>query len=195
MRIRSLLLLILLGFSIQFTHGAEAVELSWLSSGRIERFDHSADLLSDISAGLCLALPALLAADSDLPANTFALSYGGAISLSFGTKTLAKSLIDAPRPDAYRREFGADAAKLYDSFPSGHTTMAFTASSFLTTAAILRPDLLSGNVSLVAAGCTTLAAATGFFRYTSGSHHLVDILTGIALGSLIGSVTSAIVFY
>lgn len=185
-------LLLLLTPALSYASGPD--EPLELSSWQIEQFDHTSDLLSDITVGLALALPALLVADPDFPADTTAVSYAGALSLSFGTKSLAKALIDAPRPPAYLDQFGPDATDAYDSFPSGHTTMAFTAASFLTTAAILRPDLLQGRVMTVAAGCTSLAAATGYLRYRSGSHHPVDIAAGILLGSLVGSVTAFLLF-
>jgi len=83
-----------------------------------------------------------------------------------GTTTVLKWATDRERPD------GSDD----DSFPSGHTSITFAASSFI--------HFRYGFKYAIPAYAA--AAFTGYSRIDSERHHLGDVLAGAAIGVVSG---------
>jgi len=114
--------------------------------------------------------------------------YAGSAALSFGARTALKAVFDRARPYMYYADPPAGAiadGDYLDSFPSGHTIMAFTGAGF--TAALFRiryPDSPYRVPAVIAS--YALAAVTAGLRVGSGSHFMTDVLAGAAIGSLFG---------
>lgn len=114
--------------------------------------------------------------------------YLESVFFSFGVKDILKGLIKRYRPYMYQESVPAKLAAdrdRYLSFPSGHTTMAFTGASFASYVFwILNPDSKwKVPVSILSFG---LASTTAVFRVLSGNHFISDVLAGACLGSLSG---------
>jgi membrane-associated phospholipid phosphatase len=73
------------------------------------------------------------------------------------------------------------------SFPSGHTTAAFTAAG-LSCAHHLHTGLYGNQLAdtLACAGAITLAAATGTLRVVGDRHYATDVWAGAAIGFAVG---------
>ncbi|HET6512951.1 MAG TPA: phosphatase PAP2 family protein [Candidatus Kapabacteria bacterium] len=65
----------------------------------------------------------------------------------------------------------------HQSFPSGHTTIAFTLSS------VLAEEIDNNAIDI---GLYTLAALTGLSRIVDGRHWFADVVGGAAIGTLCG---------
>ncbi|MFB6262860.1 MAG: phosphatase PAP2 family protein, partial [Bradymonadaceae bacterium] len=109
------------------------------------------------------------------------------LALAEFTSTLLKYVVARQRPpsDCPGPAFCTD--KRYQSFPSGHTTMAFTGASF-TCAVHEHADLYGATWADRAAclGALGVAAATGLCRIMSENHYLSDVLAGALIGVTAG---------
>ncbi len=114
--------------------------------------------------------------------------YAEALALSYGIKSIVKSLVVRYRPYAYvdnpSPALLAD-PELEDSFPSGHVTVAFAAAA--ATGYIFS---LYNSSPAERAGMWTaafgLAGATAVLRVWSGNHFASDVVAAAGIGSLIG---------
>lgn len=81
----------------------------------------------------------------------------------------------------------------YRSFFSGHSSLAFT-SAALICSHHLRLDLFGGGaVELATCGVAMgTAAATALFRVMADQHYLSDVLTGAAVGTIVGFLVPAL---
>lgn len=147
--------------------------------------------LSDISLGLALgaiAAPASLALvaerDEILPA---ALACAEALAFTYAAKDLAKIAFPKARPYVYGDAAleGEDLAEALESFPSGHTALAFCSAAYLATVALGIARDRPATPWLVAGSCG-LALGTGVLRVLSGKHFPTDAAAGAAIGSGIG---------
>jgi membrane-associated phospholipid phosphatase len=159
---------------------------------RLAMFGYSEglDTASDFVQYAALALPLALALGvSQDQAFATGVIYFEVVTRAFFAKNMVKFLVHRVRPWAYS---DPDPASLppnlerNDSFPSGHTTMAFAAAAFGVTVAVL--DLPSGSPWLVPFAVTEvgLAAITGSLRVFSGMHFMTDVVAGAVLGAAIG---------
>ena len=105
-----------------------------------------------------------------------------------GIKDITKLIVDRPRPYMYFDGYPQKEIEERDwckSFPSGHTTMAFTAAAFNTYVfSKYFPD--SPWRFVVAGGSYAIAVTTAALRLASGNHFATDVLTGAAIGTLCG---------
>lgn len=152
-------------------------------------YNESLSKASDITLGLTLVTPGvlgLIAPPSDYVA--IATSYAGTMVSAYGVRTVLKQVIHKPRPyvqDGVPLPDGVDPAENYESFPSGHSIMAFSAAAYAQTMQLLfYPD--STTMKAVSATTWILAATTATLRVISGNHYLEDVLAGAAIGSAIG---------
>jgi membrane-associated phospholipid phosphatase len=162
--------------------------LPWIDAVTLFPYNDSVSTASAGATGLAMLLPAAFAllgrTDQILPA---ASTYAEALSFTFIAKDLLKLAFPKARPYAYgAADLSGDMrAEADESFPSGHTALAFCAA---TTFAVLAEELVPDEPATpwLIAGGYGLAAATAALRVASGDHFLVDVLAGAALGTGIG---------
>ncbi|GAB4373851.1 MAG: hypothetical protein Kow009_09590 [Spirochaetales bacterium] len=168
-----------------------------LDKGDVNPFDRlmmfsyssSLDTASDITQFSALLLPLSLALDVD-STEYWALGvlYVEAVTLSYSVKNALKLSIPRYRPYMYYEDTPGSLISegdFKDSFPSGHTTMAFTGASLFTYLyGCYHPD--SPWRLPLSVGAYSVAVATAALRVGSGSHFVSDVLTGAIIGSLSG---------
>jgi len=147
--------------------------------GSQENADDASDLLRD-SLVASVALTALAMPDGDdATEHTISKSKGLIVELaalkSTGLITNSiKDLTDRERPNHANDQ----------SFPSGHTSRAFTAAAL--TSKNLESLYLNETVeSGIRIGVYTIASATAWARVEAGVHYPTDVLAGAALGNFL----------
>ena len=145
--------------------------------------DKTASLLN---AGLMVS-PALLAINrSTEDIATLGVMYLETMAGAYASKEILKKVVDRPRPYTYFE--GAPESEKdewNDSFPSGHTTMAFASAGFVSYVfSRYYPD--SKWKAPVIAASYSLATTTALLRIMSGNHFMTDVLSGALLGTLWG---------
>ena len=149
-------------------------------------YNESLSKASDITLGLTLVTPGVLGLIAP-PSDYIAIvsSYAGTMVSAYGVRTVLKHVIHKPRPYVGQIDRPADTSEDYESFPSGHSIMAFSAAAYAQTMQLLfYPD--STTMKAVSATTWILAATTATLRVISGNHYLEDVLAGAAIGSAIG---------
>ncbi|MEA4859124.1 hypothetical protein SDC9_59293 [bioreactor metagenome] len=143
--------------------------------------------VSDVTLGLTALAPSLFVLAAP-PSDYLAIggSYAGTMVVAYATRSVLKHTIERARP--YVGEIvdrPSDTSEDYESFPSGHALMAFSAAAYTQTLqALWYPD--SAAMKAVSYATWGLAATTAALRVFSGNHHLGDVLAGAAIGSAIG---------
>ncbi len=149
--------------------------------------DRAADVTLYTGMALPLALALLMPGDQ---AGAAGVIYLEVIGEAFFAKNAGKYLFPRPRPYLYFPSASgsgpADPTERYDSFPSGHATMACAAAACGVVVAAL--ELPPGSPWLLpfVATETGLAVVTASLRVAAGMHFMSDVLAGAALGTLIG---------
>ncbi len=114
--------------------------------------------------------------------------------LYYGTTHITKSLIGGFRPYMYNENVPLDFKMDFESrlsFFSGHAAFSFASAVFLSTIySKYYPD--SNWKGVIWGSSIFLASITGYLRVISGMHFLSDVLTGAAVGSLIGYIVPLI---
>ena len=119
---------------------------------------------------------------------TDAVMFIEAETLIYGITKCAKGLSERPRPYVYNQDVSAEKRHdsiSYESFWSGHTSLAFTAAVF-TGYVYQRRHPHSPHVKPVWIAGLSCAAATAVLRVRSGNHFPSDVAAAAAAGSLIG---------
>lgn len=153
-------------------------------------FSPSLDTISTILSFATLASPAILVTAPRSEWVTLGVIYLEAVGLSWALKELGKSLVPRYRPYMYfpgYPEKDVESGEFCQSFPSGHTALAFTGAAFC---AYTLPQYF-GDASWVMpaiVGSYALAVSTGIFRVMSGNHFFTDALVGAAIGTISGLV-------
>jgi membrane-associated phospholipid phosphatase len=168
---------------------AEGRSATWaVDEAAMFPYDETLDKASLAPLGLAAIWPAGFALvcgkGQPLPA---ASAYGEALALTYAAKELMKKAFPRDRPYTY--EGGTLEGELLEeaeeSFPSGHTALAFCgATSFATLALRLAPG--APATPWLVAGGYAFALGTAVLRVASGCHFVSDALAGAALGSGIG---------
>ncbi|HXJ32375.1 MAG TPA: phosphatase PAP2 family protein [Gemmatimonadales bacterium] len=112
-----------------------------------------------------------------------------AVSWTVAATELLKVSIHRSRPALYRAGAATAAADPdnRESFPSGHTSLAFAAATAYTTLALRQHLPHAGRNAIV---LFVAATAAGVLRVAGGKHFPSDVLAGAALGSGIGWATA-----
>jgi membrane-associated phospholipid phosphatase len=158
-------------------------------------YSRDADIASSVTQYSAATIPLLMSLTGDTlqESVTDAIVYAESLTLAYGAKNVLKYLLPRYRPYVYSG--GAPGIDPYEddqSFPSTHTTMAFTAAAFT---AYLYTQSLPGSASewpFVVTGYA-LATLTAAYRVFSGMHFVTDVLGGAVLGTLCGFVVPSIV--
>ena len=123
-------------------------------------------------------------------ADVIGVMYLETYLLNSGLTYLLKNAFGRTRPFVYNKNPDIPASLRMShtarrSFPSGHTSTAFSSLVFLATVhSRLNPD--SSANGWVWGGCLAAAATTGYLRYTAGMHFPTDIIAGATLGAFAG---------
>lgn len=135
-----------------------------------------------------LLTPVLLLAEPADEYLRFATMYGETLLTAYALKELGKHWFSRARPFLYYQDYPEEKigeGDAYDSFPSGHATMAFAGATFTSYVfATYHPDSVWKIPVTVAS--YSLAIATAAMRVASGNHFPSDVLTGALLGTLVG---------
>ena len=140
------------------------------------------------TAALALLTPAMFAVLPDSQWLTIGIMYTEALLFANGIKEWIKLGVYRPRPYMYFDGFPQDKVDEGDwncSFPSGHTTLAFTGAAF-TTMLFCNYFPNSKWKYAVAGGTFGLAALTGILRMASGNHFFSDVIAGAFIGTVCG---------
>jgi len=115
---------------------------------------------------------------------TYGIMYAQAAILSYGTRVLMRNNLTRFRPYYHDgRELRAE--HRHDSFPSGHTTVAFMSAAFFAAAVSQEhPDSRWKRPAI--AGSYAFATGIGAMRMLSGMHFFTDVIAGAAIGSFYG---------
>jgi membrane-associated phospholipid phosphatase len=131
---------------------------------------------------------------------TFLVVYAQTLAVNSLMTEVLKSAIGRPRPFTYLDPDEVDpgsaeelirAQERHDadrSFPSGHTTAAFAAST--AGATLLTLELLGRSrwgIAVAWVGGTAVAATTGALRVLAGRHFPSDVVTSALLGGAVGA--------
>ncbi len=153
-------------------------------------YNENLSLVSDFTSVLTMATPTVLAFEA-APSDYLAIgaSYSATMLSSYIVRSTLKSTINRERPYVGESIRPADTSEDYESFPSGHTLLAFASATYLQTMTSMRyPDSnLLKTTSIVA---WSLAATTAVLRVVSGNHYPTDVLGGAAIGGALGFVGS-----
>lgn len=151
-------------------------------------YNETISLASDITSALTMIAPsAFLFAAPSSDWLGLGLTYAPTVLASYAVRTVLKETIARPRPYQLPGHIDTrpDSSDKNQSFPSGHTLMAFSSAAFTQTVFSLKyPD--SPYKTAVTATTWALAATTAVLRVASGNHFVTDVLAGAAIGSLLG---------
>ena len=154
----------------------------------MKQYSRSLDITASVFVGAATAFPLALFATEKHEWITIFTMYAETMLLAHVAKALTKSLVFRPRPYMYFDNYPqkrVDSGDWNNSFPSGHTTMAFAAAGFTTFVfATYFPGSL-WNIP-VALGSYSLAVSIAVLRICSGNHFFSDVLVGAAIGTVIG---------
>lgn len=153
-------------------------------------YSESAGMWSDILLYACMASPLLLLTSTPIRSDIAVISgmYLQTTILGIALPAYGKGGVQRVRPYVYnpnapfKIKLTSEAKR---SFFSGHTTMAFATTVFLSS--IYRtyyPD--SKAKQYIWTGSILLASTVGYLRIAAGSHFLTDVLVGAVVGSAIG---------
>ena len=163
-------------------------------------FSPAPDLASDITEYTSLAMPLLPALGAAVNLNykelfSITVEYAESLMYSLGVKNLLKGMIKRFRPYAYYaggnngyfspEYLAAENSETAMSFPSGHTTAAFTGAVF---AGMIFDRYFPDSPLRIPVWITALtaASATGILRVLSGNHYVTDVVSGAVIGSFFG---------
>lgn len=173
------------------------VLVSTSSLGATNKFDEQfmfpynkgLSLASEVSLVLSMAAPSALLFSA--PSTTWVqlgVGYGTSMLASYATSSTMKHFIPRERPyqiPGNNTLLPQNLSGLDGSFPSRHTMLAFSAAAFTHAEyALYYPE--SPYRTAVVATTWALAASTAVLRVVSGNHFVTDVVTGAALGTLIG---------
>jgi undecaprenyl-diphosphatase len=131
--------------------------------------------VTPVNIGTPLAFLAVGLAKKDKAMQQKALVMGVSIAVANATSYTLKKIVNRPRPfDTYPNDIIQKFPTDTPSFPSGHTTGAFTAATSLT---------LAFPKWYVAVPAYTWATANGFARMRQGVHYPSDVLVGAIIGT------------
>lgn len=167
----------------------EATSVPTIDRAMMFPYRESLDRASDYTQYASLLVPgvfALATPSSEWPG--IVAMYAGSAVLSFATRTVLKATIDRNRPYMYFNDPPLEAignGDYLDSFPSGHSIMAFAGAGFTAALFTIRYPESPYRVPAVI-GAYALAGTTVVLRIASGSHFGSDVAAGALIGSIFG---------
>lgn len=153
-------------------------------------YSESRDNVADFLLAATIASPAVLAMTDKEEWFSCVLMYAETLLIANGIKELIKLSVTRPRPYMYydAETFPEKDVKNGDwanSFPSGHTTIAFASATF--TSYTFKKYFPDSKLQIpVIAGSYAMAAGVAALRISSGNHFMTDVLAGCTIGTLSG---------
>jgi undecaprenyl-diphosphatase len=148
------------------------------------------DRAGDCLVALTMATPAVLAFTEKEEWLTCGVMYAETLLIANGIKEMTKLTVTRARPYMYYEpstfpEDDIDDGDWANSFPSGHSTIAFASATFTSyTFSKYFPD--SSLKIPVIAGSYAMACGVAALRISSGNHFMSDVLAGAAIGTTVG---------
>lgn len=156
-------------------------------------YSKNRDKAADFLLVATMATPAVLVSCEREEWLTCGVMYAETLLISNGIKELIKLGVNRTRPYMYydSETYPEDDVKDGDwanSFPSGHSTMAFASATFASyTFCKYFPE--SSWRYPVVAGSYAMAAGVAALRLSSGNHFFTDVAAGALIGSSVGFLT------
>lgn len=153
-------------------------------------YSHSRDKAADFLLAATMATPAVLAFTEQSEWFTAATMYAETLLIANGIKELTKLAVNRTRPYMYYDastfpEDDIDEGDWANSFPSGHSTIAFASATFTSyTFSKYFPE--SKWRIPITAGAYSMAIGVAALRLSSGNHFMTDVLAGATIGTLTG---------
>jgi membrane-associated phospholipid phosphatase len=123
---------------------------------------------------------------------TYGIMYAETFLFTYGTKDILKTAIDRNRPYRYFGPVPSGRETDYlNSFPSGHTALAFMSAAFLSSTFSAEFPDSPWKIPVISAAYS-LALILGVTRISSGNHFVTDVMAGAAIGSLYGYLIPAL---
>lgn len=151
-------------------------------------YSKTLNYISTGTLGLCGLTSAVFLTIPSSEWLTIGTMYAESLLMAFSIKEFGKIMINRPRPYMYYENYPVD--KIADgdwiqSFPSGHTTAAFTMATF--TSYIYCSYFPESKFRLpVIATSFGLATTTAVLRVASGCHFYSDVIAGAVIGAFCG---------
>lgn len=132
------------------------------------------NLVKPIAIGLPLGLWAYGKLKKDDKAVDAAIKIGGTIIIAAGSTETIKRIINKPRP--YQQHTGVNPDTFLDgeSFPSGHTSLAFASATSLS---------MQYKKWYVVVPAYSWAVSVGYSRMYLGQHYPSDVIAGALVGT------------
>ena len=165
-------------------------QINFLDRNAVNQWDKKAALASDIFMYSSMSLPVFHMIDpvSRRDYKQISAMWAQVFLLNLGVTTFIKEISSRPRPYMYNSGVSMEkklAKEGLRSFFSGHvSTTASMSFFFAKTFHDYHPD--SRLKPMVWTLCALTPAVTGFLRWKAGKHFWTDIITGYAVGALIG---------
>ncbi len=165
------------------TEKITAQGFDYQSLKNIERYRSDADtkfnrFISDADAPICIAAPILITSIGYLRKDKKLTEQGLEIGIAFTATVvetyIIKYAVNRPRPYATHPDLKPLSEEKSRSFPSGHTSSAFSIATSLS---------LNFPKWYVIVPAYAWASATGYSRMYLGVHYPSDVLTGAVLGT------------
>ncbi len=173
-----------------------ANDINVFDRGAVYQHSKAAAIASDVFQYTAMASPALLFIDKNIRKDwaTVMPIWAETAALTTALTLFTKELSHRNRPYVYTEEFknncnGTDASKnATSSFFSGHTSITAASTFFIAMVySDYHPD--SRWKPLIWTGAAILPALTAITRYKAGKHYWTDVITGYAVGALVGTLT------
>lgn len=156
----------------------------------MRQYSKNRDRAADILLAASMGTPIVLGLTEKEEWFTCAVMYAETLLIANGIKEITKLCVNRTRPYMYYDaetfpEDDVDDGDWANSFPSGHSTMAFAGATFASYSFCKYfPD--SALRFPVVAGSYAMACSVAALRLSSGNHFMSDVLTGAAIGTLTG---------
>ena len=156
----------------------------------MHQYSKSRDTAADVVLVAAMATPAVLAATEKREWLTCGVMYAETLLIANGIKELTKLAVNRTRPYMYYDaetfpKDDVDEGDWANSFPSGHSTMAFAGATFASYTFWNYFPESKWRIPVVA-GSYGLACTVAALRLSSGNHFMTDVLAGACIGSAVG---------
>ena len=146
------------------------------------------DIAGSVLQAVGIASPLILFATDKHEWITIFTMYAETMLLAHVAKAMIKTFVFRPRPymyfDNYPQKY-VDSGDWCNSFPSGHTTMAFAAAGFTSFVFGTYFPRSLWNIPVVLSSYA-IAGTIAALRMLSGNHFATDVIVGACIGTVIG---------